>query len=117
MTEKDRASKASRVGEYLGRCWKGYLRNLTRVSGWLRKVGVPRKLASFCALLLHTVTVMVLLYIAFWVTVVFIVALVGSCGLFSSEPEPASWRDGPEGPGIYENGVRTDCGRSFEDDQ
>ncbi|WP_285374239.1 DUF3742 family protein [Pseudomonas sp. lyk4-TYG-107] len=109
MTEKDQTSKASRLGEYLGRCWKGYLRNLAKLSGLLIRVGVPSVIAKICTLLLQTVAVISLLYIGFWTAVIFIVVLIGSIRYSSTENEPPNWRDGPSGFGLYDRaGTRLD---------
>jgi hypothetical protein len=114
---KNRASKASRLGAFLGRCLKGYLSQIAKLSNYLIRMGIPPRFARVCGWLFHTVLIITLLYITFWMTMIVILVFIGRCGLLSATAEPPGWRGGPEGFGFYENGVRTDFGRLFEDDQ
>ncbi|WP_448111268.1 DUF3742 family protein [Pseudomonas lini] len=117
MTEKDQTTRAVRLGEWLGRCWKGYLRFLDRVFSWLRRAGIPPTLARVFVWALQAVVIITLLYVTFWITLIAIVVFVAGSGLLETDDEAPGWRDGPEGHGYYENGTRIDYGRLFEDDE
>jgi hypothetical protein len=83
---------------------------------WLQRKGVPIKVSRFLGWLLKAAALITLLYVAFWITLIVLVITVGAIGVLRSN-DPPEWRSGPEGYGYYENGVRTDFGRLFEDDE
>ncbi|WP_055136586.1 DUF3742 family protein [Pseudomonas corrugata] len=113
MREQEQATRAEKLGEYAGRCWRSYLRVLDRLSGGLQRAGAPYALSRMIAWGLQALVLFVLLYVAFWITIIFIVVALGSSGLLDRSSGVgglgAEWRDGPSGFGIYDQaGVRID---------
>ncbi|MCU7247304.1 DUF3742 family protein [Pseudomonas koreensis] len=116
MSSKDRDAKASRTGIFLGRCWKGYLRFLNALTAFIVKIGAPPALAHALGVLLQAVALIALLYVAFWLTIFLLILFITCNGLLTREPVPSGWRDGPNGYGYYQEGIRIDYGRLFDDD-
>ncbi|WP_082460506.1 DUF3742 family protein [Pseudomonas mediterranea] len=115
MCRQEQATRAERLGEYAGRCWRSYLRGLDRLSGGLQRLGVPNSLSRIIALGLQASVLFVLLFVAFWVAVIAIYLFV-SWSVHIEEEAASGWRDGPEGYGFYEGGTRTDYGRLLDDE-
>lgn len=116
MNGKDRSSRAKKLGEYVGRCWKRYSRALDKISHRLQQVGVPRALSRIVGRGLHAVVIFGLLYAAFWVTLMAITLFV-ICSFRIADDKATGWRHGPEGYGYYESGERIDYGRLFDEDE
>jgi len=59
-----------------------------------------------------------LLYVTFWLAALLVFGLVVAAWLARDaghDGATGEWSNGPEGYGYYEDGVRTDYGRIFED--
>lgn len=113
MNEKDQPSRAKRLGEYVGRCWKCYSRALDKISHRLQQAGVPFALSRMAVWIMQVVAITGLLYVAFWITLIVIIASLGVSGFFSPPTRTnhfsADWRDGPSGFGLYDQtGARID---------
>jgi hypothetical protein len=97
-----RAPFAERIGRTLGRAWRGASRLEENASQWLMAQGLPRIVAKALPLLLKLAVLGGALYVAFWVTVVLVLAIVAAesarSNAWRKQPE---WRDGPEGIGLY----------------
>lgn len=115
MKPSAQTSSADRLGQMLGRMWRGYLRQEQRVSGWLVEHGVP---AGGTAVLLWIVKLMVLgvlLYVAFWFVLLLVFALLAARGLAQNAQDEDLWaqkdelRHGEAGYGLYSSsGQRID---------
>lgn len=119
MSGHPKNSKAQRVGRFLGRAYRSLLRQECHLKLWLLRHGVPAKGAKVCAWAIRMLVLVMLLGIsitlAAFVVVLFMIARgVGRSDL-SYRLREAEWRYGDEGYGYYENGVRTDFGRLFDE--
>lgn len=115
MSEKDRPSRAEKLGERFGRCWKCYLHALNKIEHYLQRWGIPFALSRLVGWALYAVVIIGLLYVAFWVTLVAITLFV--TWKVRTTDDDAGWRHGHEGYGYYQNGIRTDFARLFEEDE
>ena len=113
------ASIAERMGRTLGRAWIAYRRHEARVLRWMVEKGMSSGSANVVLWAVKLIVLGVLLYAAFWVALlaIFVVAAAWLAQRVDDEHEHGEWRNGLEGYGYYEHGLRTDYGRLFEDDQ
>ena len=70
MTTTTRISIAERLGRTLGRGWRAYARGERQASNWLVSKGVPVADASVLVWVVKLAVLGVLLYVAFWLTLV-----------------------------------------------
>jgi len=61
----------SRLGRTLGRAWRGCVRMDRRVQGWLLAQGWAPNVVKMVLLLVKLTVIGILLYTAFWLTVLF----------------------------------------------
>ena len=116
MSEQEQSSSAEKFGNYLGRCWKGYSRILDRFSRCLQHMGVPYVLCRMIGVGLQAVVLIILLYVAFWITLIAICLFVRwATGVAIDDERTPQWRDGPDGFGYYEGDTRIDYGEIFDD--
>ncbi|WP_460322782.1 DUF3742 family protein [Pseudomonas ogarae] len=113
MSEKDRPSRAERLGERFGQCWKCYSHVLNKISHRLQRWGIPSALSRMAVWVMQGAAIAGLLYVAFWITLIAIIASLAASGFFSlatrANDFSADWRDGPSGFGLYDQtGVRID---------
>ncbi|WP_454868457.1 DUF3742 family protein [Pseudomonas farris] len=108
MTKKERPTRAIQFGRWLGHRWRGYLRYEEKTLLWLQRKGVPIKVSRIFGWILKAVALIVLLYVAFWITLIFVLATVGAYIVLNTDSsmynEPAEWRDGLSGFGLYDRG-------------
>ena len=111
-------SFAERFGQMLGRMWRGYLRQEQRVNGWLVEHGVPAGGATALLWAVKLVVLGVLLYVAFWLALLLVFAIVAASAARNSDwetPEP-EWTNGTAGFGLYtHDGHRIDPHVSDDD--
>jgi len=111
MNTTTRISTAQRVGRWLGRGWRSYLRGERRASAWLVMRGLPSRTALVLLWALKLAVLGALLYAAFWLALllVFLVLVVQGHDTVDWEiPEP-EWRYGHAGYGLYtHDGYRID---------
>lgn len=109
---------AERVGRGLGRAWLAIRRQEARVVQHLMHQGLSRGIATLILWAVKLLILGVLLYVAFWLTLVAIFVLAAAWLARHADHDSAQgeWRNGQEGYGYYENGTRTDYGRLFDDD-
>src|SRR3546814_16026823 len=72
MNMTTRISKAERVGRWLARGWRGYVRGERWLSGWLVAQGVSASVATILRWTFHLVALGVLLYAAFWLALLLV---------------------------------------------
>ena len=108
MTKKERPTRATRFGRWLGRRWRGYLRYEEKTLSWLERIGIPIKVSRIGAWILKAAVLIALLYVAFWITLILVAATVGAHTFLNSDSsmysEHAEWRDGLSGFGLYDRG-------------
>lgn len=108
MTKKGQPTKAMQFGRWLGRRWRGYLRCEARALLWLQYRGVPIKVSRILGWILKAVVLISLLCVAFWITLIVVVATVGAYAVLNSASstfdESTEWRDGLSGFGLYDRG-------------
>ncbi len=118
MKQRRRMSIPERLGRSAGRAWRGYVRRETSVLQWLQSKGVPALLAKAVLWVVKLTVLSALLYVAFWLALIILFAIAGAWTLRNAPPpEAGEWRRGDEGYGFYEDGVRTDYGRLFEQEK
>lgn len=114
-------SKAEHAGRWLGRAYRGLMRQEQRLRLWLVGLGVPATGARVFAWCLRlSVIVLLLSFSIVLAMIVFGLWVIGRGVARSDLSYPASraeWRYGDEGYGFYEKGVRTDFNRLFDDDE
>jgi hypothetical protein len=115
---KDRRTTAARLGGWLGGRWKKILHLQVQLLNWQHTMGVPSVIAKTLIWILNICLIGLLLYVAFWMAVLLLLAIgVARLAAHSVTPlDEGEWRSGSEGYGYYENGIRTDFGKMFEDD-
>lgn len=105
--------RAERLGSWLGRCWRGYLRLEEVIILRLQRLNVPINLARIICWILEVIGLIVLLYVAFWITLIVLLIAAFVCGVLNfnsrANEEDSEWRDGLSGFGLYnQTGVRID---------
>ncbi|NWE92410.1 DUF3742 family protein [Pseudomonas reactans] len=117
MKPSAQTSFAERFGQMLGRMRRGYLRQERKVNGWFVERGVPAGGATALLWIVKLVVLGVLLYVAFWLALVLVFAVVAASavgGKPSGEDEP-EWRIGLSGYGLYRGDTRIDPGSPDDD--
>ena len=110
MNTTARISTAERLGRTLGRGWRAYVRGERRASNWLVSKGVPQAGAS---VFVWAIKLVVLFYVAFWMTLLLVGLLLVSHGFRGSSDDFSQPRDelrhGEAGFGLYSSdGYRLD---------
>lgn len=110
-----------RLGRGVGRAWRGYLRREQRVAGWLVTHGMPGGAATAVLWIVKLAVLGVLLYSAFWLTLLFAFVILafwvvrkGDADGSSDDDEP-QWRNGLDGYGLYRGEVRIDGGSADDE--
>lgn len=109
---------AERVGRRLGRVWLAIRRQEARVVQHLVRLGLSRSVAVLIMWAAKLLVLGVLLYVAFWLTLVAIFVLVAAWlagnadGTADDEPQ---WRNGLSGYGLYRGDVRVDPGTTDDE--
>src|SRR3546814_11332925 len=78
MNMTTRISKAERVGRWLARGWRGYVRGERWLSGWLVAQGVSASVATILRWPFNLVALGVLLYAAFWLALLLVFAIAAA---------------------------------------
>ncbi|MDQ2483070.1 DUF3742 family protein [Pseudomonas putida] len=103
MNTATRSSTSRRLGHWLGRGWRAFLRGERRLSGWLVLQGLPARVAQVLLLAIKLSVLGVLLYFAFWLALLVVFLVFVAHGYDADDlatPEP-EWRDGHVGFGLY----------------
>jgi fatty acid desaturase len=74
MSTNTHISNAERFGNWLGRGWRGYVRQERQVAGWLVAQGAPAAAATAMVWIAKLAVLGVLLYVAFWLALLIVVA-------------------------------------------
>ncbi|TNF83799.1 MULTISPECIES: DUF3742 family protein [Pseudomonas] len=96
MRRQEQATRAERLGEYAGRCWRSYLRVLDRLSGGLQRLGIPNSLSRIIALGLQVSVLFVLLFVAFWGAIIVAFIFVVSRSIGRSGQQREDWAIGEQ---------------------
>ncbi|WP_075257968.1 DUF3742 family protein [Herbaspirillum camelliae] len=121
MSTKIHRSNAERFGRWLGGVWRAYARRERQAAVWLAAHGVSVGGAAALLWVIKLTALAILFYAVFWLALLLVFALVGAWvirhddGSYDDEHR-GEWRNGWEGYGYYENDVRTDYGRVFENE-
>jgi len=112
MNTTTRITTAERLGRWLGRGWRGYVRGERRVSAVLVAKGVPVAMAAMLVWAVKLTVLGMLLYVAFWLALLLVFAIVGAWVARNTDwddtPEP-EWRNDIAGFGLYTyDGFRID---------
>lgn len=81
---------AHRLGHEMGHAWRGFMRAERRIGRWLETCGVPESGAQALLWLANIVLVAVLLYVAFWLGVLILLAAGATWAISSSNDEKAT---------------------------
>lgn len=121
MNRYPKISRAERIGRWLGRVYRGLMRQEHRLRLWLIGLGLPATGAKVFAWSVRILIVVSLLCVSITLTALFVGLVLIGRGVarsgMSQNTREAEWRNGDEGYGFYEKGVRTDFGRLFDDDK
>ncbi|SUD31445.1 Protein of uncharacterised function (DUF3742) [Pseudomonas fluorescens] len=108
-----------RFGQGMGRAWRAYVRRERQAVGWLDAHGVPVSIAKMLLWLVKLVLFGILLYVAFWLTLLLILAIAGAWAIRNTDTrgndEEPEWRIGLSGYGLYRGDVRIDPGTPDDD--
>jgi hypothetical protein len=117
MNTKARISNAERFGRRIGGMWRGFVRREHQVAGWLAARGLSAGMATALLWGVKLVVLGVLLYVAFWLALLLLSALVAVsiAGRKISDEEEPEWRMGLSGYGLYRGDTRIDPGNPDDD--
>ncbi|MEN1398742.1 DUF3742 family protein [Pseudomonas aeruginosa] len=117
MSKKTHRSNAERFGRWLGGMWCAYARHEHEAVAWLVARGMASGAANAALWTIKLGVLAVLFYVTFWLALIIVfLIVVAPIAAKTSTLSEGEWRNGPEGHGYYESGVRTDYGRIFEGD-
>jgi len=92
MKPSARISFAERLGQALGRMWQAYLRQERKVNGWLVAQGLPAGVSKVLLLAIKLVALGVLLYVAFWLTLLLVFAILAAWAMqYGALDEEFEW--------------------------
>ncbi|CAJ9214606.1 Protein of uncharacterised function (DUF3742) [Burkholderia pseudomallei] len=109
---------AERVGRGLGRAWLAIRRQEARVVQHLMHQGLSRGIATLIMWAVKLLVLGVLLYVAFWLTLVAIFVLVAAWLAGNADDtadDKLQWRNGLSGYGLYRGDVRVDPGTTDDE--
>lgn len=117
MKPSAQTSFAELLGQALGRMWRVYVRQERKVISWLVAQGLPAGVAKASLLAIKLVALGVLLYVAFWLALLLVFAVVAAfvAGGKSSDEDEPEWRMGLSGYGLYRGDTRIDPGSPDDD--
>ena len=78
MKSSAQTSFAERLGQMLGRMWRGYVRQERKANGWLVERGIPAVGATVLLWIIKLVVLGVLLYVAFWLALLLVFAVAAA---------------------------------------
>jgi len=116
MNATPRITKAERAGRWLGRAWRGFVRQENRAIQWLAAKGLPAGVVRLLFWIVKLAVVIVLLYAAFWLALLLLFGVAAAWVARSSDSDwedenKAEWREGHSGYGLYDkNEWRRDMG-------
>ncbi|RQR79142.1 DUF3742 family protein [Burkholderia sp. Bp9012] len=103
---------AQRAGQIAGRACRWYARREQQLLGTLIAQGMPARVASSALWVVKLAALGVLLYVAFWLTLLLAFAIAGAWVARNTdweEERPTEWRNGVAGYGLYtSDGYRID---------
>lgn len=106
MSTKTRIGNGERLGHWLGGMWRTYARGEKRVTGMLVAHGWSTGLAKTLLRAAKLALLVVLFYVAFWVVVVLVLAVMCLWMIVHADLEPdedqPEWREGHSGWGLYD---------------
>jgi len=98
-------TKTERVGRWLGHMWRGVAHREVRAIHWLAAQGVPARVGRLLFWVIKLALFGVLLYVAFWVALPLVFALIASWLCQNSDTDEEmqpKLRDGHSGVGLYD---------------
>lgn len=113
MSRYPKISKAERVGRWLGRAYRGLMRQEQHLRSWLVGRGVPAAGAKVLAWSIRMLVLVSLLFMSLTLTAIVAGLILIGRGVARSDlsyrtPE-VEWRNGPSGYGMYtDDGYRID---------
>jgi hypothetical protein len=78
MKPSAQTSFAERLGQMLGRMWRGYVRQERKANGWLVERSIPAVGATALLWIIKLVVLGVLLYVAFWLALLLVFAVAAA---------------------------------------
>lgn len=114
MKQTTRTTTAERAGRWLGRAWRGVVRQEARAVQWLAGKGLPAGVARLLLWIVKLAIFVVLLYVAFWFALLLLFGVAAAWVARNSDWEDEDkpeWREGHSGFGLYDkNEWRHDMG-------
>ncbi|MBA4243682.1 MAG: hypothetical protein C0452_07175 [Pseudomonas sp.] len=97
MKPSAQTSFAERLGQMLGRMWRGYLRQERKVNSWLVEHGVPTGGTTALLWIAKLVVLGVLLYVTFWLAMLLVFAVAAAWVVRDSDhDESEEWAVGEQ---------------------
>lgn len=87
MKPSAQTSSAERLGQASGRIWRGYRRQERKVSSWLVEHGVSAGGVAALLWMVKLVLLGVLLYVAFWLALLLVFAIIAAWALQRGAPD------------------------------
>lgn len=118
MKTTARTTVAERTGRGFGRAWLAIRRQEARVVQHLMRQGLSRGIATLSLWAVKLLVLGVLLYVAFWLTLVVIFVLVAAWLAGNADDtaeDKPRWRNGLSGYGLYRGDVRVDPGTTDDE--
>lgn len=114
MNARPHGTNAERTGRWLGRAWRGFVRQEAGAVRWLVSQGLPPGVARLLLWIVKLAAFGVLLYATFWIALVLLLGVAAAWAVRNSDPDDDNkleWREGHSGFGLYdENEWRHDMG-------
>lgn len=105
MDTNKHMSGSARLGRWASRMLRGYLCRERQAVIWLQVRGVPARVATALLWIIKLGVFVVLFYAAFWLAVLFALAVAAAwtARSFDRNPKPdLAWREGHSGFGLYD---------------
>ena len=105
MNAIPRTTNAERAGRWLGRVWRGFVRQEALAIRWLASRGLPARVAHLLFWIAKLAAFGALLYAVFWIALVLLFGLAvawAARNLDWDDENKLEWREGHSGFGLYD---------------
>lgn len=105
MNAMPRTTKVERTGRWLGRTWRGFVRQEDHAIQWLASKGLPTGVSRSLFWIVKLIVFGVLLYTAFWLALLLAFTLIAAWLVRNAdldEEKQPELRDGHSGVGVYD---------------
>jgi hypothetical protein len=114
MKEMPQTTNSERAGRWLGRAWRGFVRQEARAFQWLASKRLPADVGRLLSWILKLAVFGLLLYAAVWLALLLSLAVLAAWlaqKVDRGDEKGPEWREGHSGFGLYDkNEWRQDMG-------